>query len=110
MANREDAENEEYERLKNSKFKQQKLPGWRPVPTITSTTIIFFCFGVVFIILGIIILVFSNKIVEVSFRYDEECKKQIKDKGECIIELNIKKKNGKKNNDILSIKRFLPKS
>ena len=42
MANREEAENEEYERLKNSKFKQQKLPGWRPVPTITSTTIIFF--------------------------------------------------------------------
>ena len=36
--------NEEYEKLKNSKFKQQKLPGWRPVPTITSTTIIFFCF------------------------------------------------------------------
>ena len=96
MANREDAENEEYERLKNSKFKQQKLPGWRPVPTITSTTIIFFCFGVVFIIRGIIILVFSNKIVEVSIRYDKECKNQIKDKGKCIIELPIKKKMEKK--------------
>ena len=69
-----DEENEEYERLKNSKFKQQKLPGWRPVPTITSTTIIFFCFGVVFIILGIVILIFSNKIEEISYRYDEECK------------------------------------
>ena len=44
MSNKEEAENEEYERLKNSKFKQQKLPGWRPVPTITSTTIIFFLF------------------------------------------------------------------
>lgn len=76
MANREEAENEEYERLKNSKFKQQKLPGWRPVPTITSTTIIFFCFGVVFIVLGVIILVFSNQIEEVSYRYDEECKTQ----------------------------------
>ena len=94
-----DKENEEYERLKNSKFKQQKLPGWRPVPTITSTTIIFFCFGVVFIVLGIIILVFSNKIEEVSFRYDEECKDQIKNNkngGKCIITLNIKKNMEKK--------------
>ena len=96
MANREDAENEEYERLKNSKFKQQKLPGWRPVPTITSTTIIFFCFGIVFIVLGIIILVFSNKIVEVSYRYDEECRKQKEEKGYCNITLQIKKKMEKK--------------
>ena len=94
MANREDAENEEYERLKNSKFKQQKLPGWRPVPTITSTTIIFFCFGVVFIVLGVIILIFSNKIVEVPYRYDEECKKQNPE--ECIIQLEIKKDMDKK--------------
>ena len=81
-------ENEEYERLKNSKFKQQKLPGWRPVPTITSTTIIFLCFGVVFIVLGIIILVFSNKIEEISYRYDEECK----DKPECTITLKVNNK------------------
>ena len=32
-------QDEVYERLKASKFKQQKLPAWRPVPTITSTTI-----------------------------------------------------------------------
>ena len=91
MANREEAENEEYERLKNSKFKQQKLPGWRPVPTITSTTIIFFCFGVVFIVLGVIILVFSNQIEEVSYRYDEECKtqKEKNNNNNCIITLNI---------------------
>ena len=81
-----DEENEEYERLKNSKFKQQKLPGWRPVPTKTSTTIIFFCFGAVFIVLGIIILVFSNKIEEISYRYDEECK----GKEKCNITLKIK--------------------
>ena len=79
-------ENEEYEKLKNSKFKQQKLPGWRPVPTITSTTIIFFCFGIVFIILGIIILIFSNKIEEISFRYDDYCN----DKNPCIVTLQVK--------------------
>ena len=94
MANREEAENEEYERLKNSKFKQQKLPGWRPVPTITSTTIIFFCFGVVFIVLGVIILVFSNQIEEVSYRYDEECKtqKEKTNSNNCEITLDIKNK------------------
>jgi len=96
MANREEAENEEYERLKNSKFKQQKLPGWRPVPTITSTTIIFFCFGVVFIVLGIIILVFSNQIEEVSYRYDEECKKNKNSDNKCTITLDIKNKMKKK--------------
>ncbi len=92
MANKEEAENEEYERLKNSKFKQQKLPGWRPVPTITSTTIIFCCFGVVFIVLGIVILVFSNKIEEVSFRYDDFCKGQ----SSCNIIIPIKNKMEKK--------------
>jgi hypothetical protein len=85
MENKEE-ENEEYEKLKNSKFKQQKLPGWRPVPTITSTTIIFFCFGIVFIILGIIILIFSNKIEEISFRYDDFCKGQTT----CNVKLQIK--------------------
>ena len=65
-----------YERLKNSKFKQQKLPGWRPVPTIASTTIIFICFGVIFILLGTLILIFSNQIIEIKKRYDDlpDCK------------------------------------
>ena len=84
MENKEPV-NEEYEKLKNSKFKQQKLPGWRPVPTITSTTIIFFCFGAVFIVLGIIILVLSNKIEEISYRYDEECD----GKKNCTIKLKV---------------------
>ena len=86
MENKE-PENEEYEKLKNSKFKQQKLPGWRPVPTITSTTIVFFCFGVVFIVLGIIILILSNKIEEISHQYDEECR----GKKQCTIKLKIEK-------------------
>ena len=65
-----------YERLKNSKFKQQKLPGWRPVPTIASTTIIFICFGVIFILLGTLILIFSNQIKKKKKQYDNlpDCK------------------------------------
>ena len=59
-----------YERLKKSKFKQQKLSGWRPVPTITSTTIIFICLGIIFIIIGVLILIYSNKIIEIKQQYD----------------------------------------
>ena len=63
---------EEYERLKQSRFKQQKLPAWRPVPTITSTTITFVSFGIIFIILGIIILVYSHKIKEYEQIYSND--------------------------------------
>ena len=31
--------NKLYETLKNSRFKQQKFPGWRPLPTISCITI-----------------------------------------------------------------------
>ena len=64
---------EEYERLKQSRFKQQKLPAWRPVPTITSTTITFVSFGIIFIILGIIILVYSHNIIEYKKIYSDVC-------------------------------------
>ena len=81
---------EEYERLKKSKLKQQKLPAWRPVPTITSTTITFISFGVIFILIGIIILIYSGKIQEYSIRYDnlKECENQ----DECDIKIKIDKK------------------
>jgi hypothetical protein len=65
---------EEYERLKKSRFKQQKLPAWRPVPTIRSTTITFVSFGIIFVVLGIVILVLSNKIKEFKKKYHEDCK------------------------------------
>ena len=81
---------EEYDRLKKSKLKQQKLPAWRPVPTITSTTITFISFGVIFILIGIIILIYSGKIQEYSIRYDnlKECENQ----DECDIKIKIDKK------------------
>ena len=42
--------NKLYETLKKSKFRQQKFPGWRPLPTISCITIIFISAGVFFII------------------------------------------------------------
>ena len=63
----------EFQKLKDSKFKQQKLPAWRPVPTITSTTLTFIFFGIAFIVIGIIVLIYSNDIVEKVHRYDDKC-------------------------------------
>ena len=93
MSKKEEAEYEEYESLKNSKFKQQKLPGWRPVPSMARATTIFFALGIVFSGLGVLILLFSNKTVEYIKRYDNEtdC---ILDTN-CTIEIEIKKKMNK---------------
>ena len=61
-----DDKDPQYEELLNSNFKQQKLAAWRPVPTIASTTITFVAFGVVFITIGIIVISFSNNVVEIE--------------------------------------------
>lgn len=50
------------EKLKASRFKQQMLPAWRPVPSFGSTMIIFAIFGIVFLLLGIALYVMSDKI------------------------------------------------
>jgi len=53
---------EKVDKLKSSKFKQQMLPAWRPVPSFGSTMVIFGIFGVVFLSLGIALYVMSDKI------------------------------------------------
>jgi hypothetical protein len=68
VENRED-EDLVYERIKNSAFKQQRLPAWRPVPTILSLVIVLSLFGIVFVILGIVLLVYSSKIDSVELDY-----------------------------------------
>jgi len=60
---------EKYDKLKNSKFYQQKMFGWRPLPTISCITIIFVCFAIFFIIMGIIILVFTAQVKEIKQKY-----------------------------------------
>ena len=66
-------QDEIYERIKNSRFKQQNLPAWRPVPTLGSTIVIFVSIGIIFITFGIIVSYYSNKINEMKFRYDDKC-------------------------------------
>ena len=43
------------------------------MPTLGLSSVTFFIFGFIFIPIGVVMLVFSNQIVEVKYRYDEEC-------------------------------------
>lgn len=61
---------EKVEKLKNSKFKQQTLPAWRPIPSFKSTMITFSIFGLIFLALGIVLFIMSNQIIEISHQYD----------------------------------------
>ena len=61
---------EKIEKLKQSKFKQQMLPAWRPVPSFGSTMIIFGIFGLIFLTLGITLYVMSERIQTVVKQYD----------------------------------------
>ena len=51
---------EKIEKLKQSKFKQQTLPVWRPVPTTMSTMFTFTLFAAVFLAIGIVLYVMSD--------------------------------------------------
>jgi len=56
---------EKVEKLRNSRFKQQTLPAWRPIPSFRSTMITFTVFGIIFLTLGIVLYLMSNQIQEV---------------------------------------------
>ena len=81
--------NKLYETLKKSKFRQQKFPGWRPLPTISCITIIFISAGVFFIIFGIFILIFTGQIKEFKFRYDLFCAEKRRHSEKCELSLSI---------------------
>ena len=66
---KEDADYEEYESLKQSKFKQQKLPGWRHYPSMLNAILFFFSIGILSIGIGVALFLFSEDIVEEEFDY-----------------------------------------
>lgn len=61
---------EKIEKLKQSKFKQQTLPAWRPVPTAASTMLTFSVFSIIFLAIGVVLYVMSDQITEMEIRYD----------------------------------------
>lgn len=71
---KEDYEDLVYYKLKNSRFKQQRLPAWRPVPTICSIIVFYISFGIIFIGIGIVLLLFSHKIIKLEIPYNYQCK------------------------------------
>jgi hypothetical protein len=73
---KEDYEDLIYYKFKNSKFKQQTLPAWRPVPTMCSIIIVYLTFGVIFISISIVLLLFSRDVVKLEIPYNDECKDQ----------------------------------
>ena len=81
--------NKLYETLKKSKFRQQKFPGWRPLPTISCITIIFISSGVFFILFGIFILIFTGQVKEFKFRYDLYCDEKRRKNEKCDFPLSI---------------------
>ena len=78
-----------YEKIKDSRFKQQRLPAWRPVPTILSLILVFAIAGIIFIILGIVLLVYSSKVKSVEYRYDDECLQKLN--GTCYFKRTLDK-------------------
>jgi len=79
-----------YEKYENSKFRQQKMSGKRPMPTISCVTVIFVSIGVFFILMGIIMLIFTAIIYEIKERFDDQCH-GVKAEKNCTIEVSIKK-------------------
>ena len=67
---------EKVEKLKASRFKQQTLPAWRPIPSFKSTMITFTVFGLIFLALGIALYAMSEQIKEVSYQYDDDAQCQ----------------------------------
>ena len=86
-----------YEDYKKSKFKQQKMTGWRPLPTISCITIIFVCFGVFFIIMGLIIIIIISQLpdpIDIIYTHDKEiCPHNDNEKIYCIKQIKRKMKN-----------------
>ena len=50
------------DKLKTSKFKQQALASWKPVPTYSSAAFTMFLFGIIFFIPGIFLYAYSDKV------------------------------------------------
>ena len=58
-------------RPKESRLKQQKLPAWQPILTAKTVLPLFFAVGVVFVVLGGVLLHYSNIVNEFVYDYTD---------------------------------------
>jgi len=70
-----------------SRWKQFFLKSWQPVPSWTSTIIIFAVIGIILIVFGIVLTAVNANIIEVSVQYDNQ--PQCSSLGTCNITMNI---------------------
>ncbi|CAD8147462.1 unnamed protein product [Paramecium pentaurelia] len=67
-------------------FKQQIMKAWQPVPTLNSTIILFATMSLFFLIMGIVLISYSNDIATQEFQYDSYCSAQNSD---CVIQIAL---------------------
>ena len=58
---KEEMDYEEYENLKQSRFKQQKIPGWRILPSMFHAILFFFSVGILCLGIGIALIFISEE-------------------------------------------------
>lgn len=78
-----------------SNFKQQTMKAYKPVPTVRSAAIIFTVLGIIFIIVGAVLLSYSLEIIEYKERYDnkDDCKNTDEGKSfTCSVTFKVKEK------------------
>lgn len=94
------------ELMNENKEKKPSVWEFRPVPTIHSTVTCFVIFGIIFLVLGILILYVSNQIKDIEVRYDniDECSKAFVDTKVSINSTNIV--NIEEEADLSSILKF----
>ena len=80
---------ENKQKLESSRFKQQKLPEWRPNPTMVTTIITFLVFGVIFLSLGVLLVELAKNIQELTIEYHHICENTDE---ECLIEFEVTEK------------------
>ncbi|GMS92727.1 hypothetical protein PENTCL1PPCAC_14902, partial [Pristionchus entomophagus] len=59
-----------------SRFRQQKLPAWKPLPTASAVLPIVFIVGVACIGIGVALFLASNGVQETFFTYSKHCENQ----------------------------------
>lgn len=67
---KEEIDYEEYENLKQSRFKQQKLPGWRFLPSLFNAMSFFFSVGILSLGVGIPLFIFSGEIIKYEIDFN----------------------------------------
>ncbi|UJR38578.1 hypothetical protein I4U23_031244 [Adineta vaga] len=72
--NEADAEHQKSKKPADTAFKQQRLPAWQPIITANTALPVFLIIGLIFIPIGIVLVVTSDRVLEFDLDYtDKNC-------------------------------------